>query len=122
MEIGHNNLFVMPELIGEVMGLDCVGVKIKRKGMMDYRKLRHKFFEGTKEPVRVSSTNEYYKLSLPSFFGAICYGLTEYVTHQGQYMMYHGYYFPFLTMLHHGEKVNIPFFLHSSLFKSIILG
>lgn len=50
-------MFVMLELISEVVSLACVGVKIESKCMLDCRKLRHKFIKGMEEPIRISFEN-----------------------------------------------------------------
>ena len=73
VEIGGIKFVVMLELISGATSLNCIGVQVERKGMLDYRKLRHKFFEGMEEPIRVSSRNGDDRLSLPIPFGAICY-------------------------------------------------
>jgi len=110
-------------LIGEDVSLKCVGVHLKRKGMMDYIKFKHKFFEEMEELVRMSFGNGYNRLSLPSPFGAIFYLLIKYFTLEDHYTTYHVYLFFFLlNMLRNGENVVIPFFLFSSPINSIVLG
>lgn len=119
VEIRSIKFLLTLKLISEEISIDCVGVQIERKGTLDYRKFRHKFFEGTKEPIRVSTRIGNDRLSLCSPFGAICYRLIMYSTLEGQYIAYHGYHFHFLNILHHGGKVNIPFFLYFYLVNKI---
>ena len=45
--------FVTLEIIGKAIGIACEGVKVERKGSVDYIKFGDNFFEGTKELIRV---------------------------------------------------------------------
>lgn len=111
--IGSISFMVIPYYISKVTDLPNDGVGVERHNSGDYKQLMKKIFEKGEKPKAIY--NGYGRLALPKLFPIVSYYVIKYFMPEGRYTTMHGHHFLILNHIRNGEKVNLPFFLFSSL-------
>lgn len=111
--VGSLHCIVTPQLIVEATRLKCEGMKIVKKSSRNYQNFIDKFFEDVEKLEHFQ--NGYDRLKLPPLYALVSLHIMRYFTLEGGYMTVHGYHFPLLNYVRHNERVNLSFYLFSSL-------
>lgn len=103
---------VTTRFIAEAMGLQNSRLKVVKKSGANYQRFVDKFLHEGKN--LKCFQNGYAKLKLPPPFALVSLFVMRYFTLEGRYMSVHVYHFPLLNHIRHGECINLPFYLLSS--------
>lgn len=104
---------VTTRFITKATSLQNQGIKVSKKSGVDFQKFVDKFLHEGENLKHFQ--NRYARLELPPPYALVILFVMHYFTLEGRYMSVHAYYFPLLNHIRHGERINLPFYLLSSL-------
>lgn len=114
------HFIVDAKLMAKAMRFPYEGKKVAKVSNDKYHNYIDKFFEDKEKAQRFQ--NGHSRVLLPPPYHNVCFFVMKQFTLEGCFQSIHGYHFPILNHICHLEKINLLFFLFSSLSQSLTNG